>query len=119
MERLCLDCGTALKGRSDKKFCDDQCRSNYNNRLKSEDNSFMKQVNLVLKKNRSILEKLNPEGKTKVSRDKMLKHGFNFTYYTHIYETQKGSIYHFCYEYGYLPIENNMILLIKNDHGVL
>jgi len=116
MERLCLDCGTAIKGRSDKKFCDDQCRSNYNNRLKSENSSFMKQVNGALKKNRSILAKLNPEGKTKVTRDKMLKHGFNFTYHTHIYETQKGSVYHFCYEYGYLMIENDMILLIKNDN---
>lgn len=115
MERLCLDCGNALKGRSDKKFCDDQCRSNYNNRLKSEDNSLIKQVNSVLKKNRSILEKLNPEGKIKVTRDKLLKEGFNFNYFTHVYETQKGSVYHFCYEYGYLPIENNMILLIRNE----
>ncbi|MFA6947300.1 MAG: DUF2116 family Zn-ribbon domain-containing protein, partial [Pedobacter sp.] len=33
MERECLDCGAALRGRTDKKFCDDQCRSNFNNRM--------------------------------------------------------------------------------------
>ena len=29
-EKRCLECGDVIKGRADKKFCDDQCRSNYN-----------------------------------------------------------------------------------------
>ena len=113
MERLCLDCNTPVKGRADKKFCDDQCRNNYNNKLKIEDSSVVKQINSVLKKNRSILQKLNPEGKLKISKEKLLRHGFNFTYFTHIYETYKGSVYFFCYEYGYLKLENEEVLLVK------
>ncbi|RYF12576.1 MAG: DUF2116 family Zn-ribbon domain-containing protein, partial [Flavobacteriales bacterium] len=41
MNRFCLDCNTEIKGRADKKFCDDQCRNNYNNRRKSEDGEFV------------------------------------------------------------------------------
>ena len=32
-ERKCLECGTVLKGRSDKKFCSDYCRNTYNNKV--------------------------------------------------------------------------------------
>ena len=115
MSRLCLDCGTPVKGRSDKKFCDDFCRTNYNNKAKSEDNSFVNQINAILRKNRRIIQKLNPEGKVKVQKEALLKEGFNFGYYTHIYETLKGNTYHFCYEYGYLKLDKEEFLLVKKE----
>ncbi|MEJ6982165.1 hypothetical protein WG906_16970 [Pedobacter sp. P351] len=115
MERICLDCSEIIKGRADKKFCDDQCRSNYNNRLKVEKSDFEKEVNAVLRKNRSILQQLNPDGKTKISREKLLSKGFSFHYITHIYQTQKGNTYRFCYEYGYLKLENDDFLLVKRE----
>jgi hypothetical protein len=111
--RFCLDCHEELKGRSDKKFCDDQCRSNFNNRQQSENTSFMRQVNSILKRNRRILEELNPEGKTKLSRKKLVAKGFNFEYFTNIYQTRNGTNYYFCYESGYLPLENEEILLVR------
>ena len=114
MERLCLDCNTPLKGRTDKKFCDDLCRSNFNNRLKASDNSFLRQVNNILRKNREILRLKNPDGKIKVKKDVLLRKDFNFSYYTHSYATQRGN-YFFCYEYGYLPLANEEFLLIKRE----
>ena len=115
MERTCLDCDAALKGRSDKKFCDDQCRSNYNNRLKSDHSGAVKMIDPILKKNRKILAKLNPEGKARMNRSKLTAQGFNFTYFTHVYETQKGKTYKFCYEYGYLELEGNELLLVRKE----
>lgn len=115
MERLCLDCNAVLNGRADKKFCDDPCRTNYNNRLRTEDNSFLKEVNRILKKNRDILHTNNPEGKTKIKRALLVRKGFDFNYHTHTYATQKGATYIFCYEYGYLPLENEEILLVKRE----
>ena len=113
MQRVCLDCGVPVKGRSDKNFCDDSCRNNYNNRLKAENMTFVRHVNVILKRNRSVLQKLNPEGKVKLTRDKLLKEGFNFSYHTHVYETFKGNIYHFCYEYGYLKLDKDEFLIVK------
>ncbi|GGI24370.1 hypothetical protein [Pedobacter mendelii] len=115
MDRFCLDCNGLLRGRADKKFCDDQCRNNYNNRQKADDNSFLNEVNRVLKKNRDILRNKNPEGKIKVKREILLRKGFDFNYHTHTYATQKGTIYVFCYEYGYLLLENEEVLLIKRE----
>jgi len=44
-ERLCLDCGEAIRGRADKKFCNDQCRSNYNNQLNNDSHNLVRNTN--------------------------------------------------------------------------
>ena len=113
--KTCLFCEKPVKGRSDKKFCDDYCRAAYNNDLKSAANNNIRNVNNALGKNRRILESLLTEGEqmAKANRDKLLQLGFQFKYITHIYTNQKGNIYHFCYEYGYLPLENNWFLIVK------
>lgn len=115
MERFCLDCNAPIKGRADKKFCDDQCRSNYNNHLRADDYSFLKQVNQTLKKNREILKAKKADGTVKTSREMLLNSGFDFSYHTHAHTTTNGSTYFFCYEYGYLSLENNEILLVKRQ----
>lgn len=115
MERLCLDCNTLIKGRADKKFCDDQCRSNYNNRLQVENRSFLKQVNHILKKNREILKAKTPTGKAMIKKEQLAQKGFNFTFHTHTYTTQKSQTYVFCYEYGYLALDNDELLLVKRE----
>jgi len=115
MERLCLDCGALIRGRADKKYCDDSCRNNYNNRLKIEDNLVIKRVNSILRKNRAILAALNPNGKTKVTGKKLISAGFNFEYHTYSYETQNSNTYIFCYEYGYLILGDDSYLLVKRE----
>jgi hypothetical protein len=113
MERECLDCGSVLRGRSDKKFCDDQCRSNFNNRMKAGIRSSMRPVNSILRKNHAILSKLCPENKTRIKKDDLLKYGFNPDYHTHLHQTQNGNTYFFCYEYGFLFLGTNEILIVK------
>lgn len=113
MEKHCLDCDTIINGRSDKKFCSDQCRTSYNNKIKIEVASSLKVINKILKQNRGILEKLCVNGKAKINKIKLVQHGFNFTYFTHLYETQKGQTYKFCYEFGYLALEQDWFLLVK------
>lgn len=113
MEKFCLDCGEAITGRMDKKFCSDMCRNNYNNRLNSDVNNYVRNVNNILRKNRRILSELTPaEGKINVHKDKLVNKGFSFNYFTHIYTTQKGSSYRFVYEYGYLQLENDFYMLV-------
>jgi predicted nucleic acid-binding Zn ribbon protein len=116
-KRICPECGYEIIGRTDKKFCSDQCRNTYNNRLKQDVNNYMRNVNNILRKNRRILSELNPHGKSKAHRTKMIEKGFNFDYYTNTYTTKAGNIYYFCYEYGYLPIEDDYFALVmKQDY---
>ena len=58
--KTCLACVKPLKGRIDKKFCDDYCRNNYNNLQKAKGNysSFVRNINNTLLKNRKILESI-------------------------------------------------------------
>lgn len=113
-KRLCLSCGKTLKGRIDKKFCDDACRNAYNNEQSSDRNNFVRHVNTVLRKNRRILEALLPanEKTANVPRQKLMDKGYDFNYHTNQLQTQKG-VYTFCYEYGYLPLEGDWFLLVK------
>lgn len=113
--RLCLACGKALKGRLDKKFCDDSCRNSYNNQQNSDQNNFVRNVNNILRKNRRILEDLIPEGEEmkKMPKEKLAFEGFNFKYNTHQYQNQKGQVYFFNYEFGYLPLEGDWVLIVK------
>lgn len=115
--RSCLFCKKPVKGRSDKKFCDDYCRAAYNNELKSASNNYIRNVNNALGKNRRILESLLPDGEAtaKANRDKLIEKGFQFKYLTHHYSTKSGNTYSYCYEYGYLPLENNWFLIVKRN----
>lgn len=114
--KSCLFCGSQLKGRIDKKFCDDQCRTAFNNRLKSDD-AFMRNINNVLRKNRLILKELIPaaEGKIRISKQKLQEKGYNFIYHTHQYTTKTGNTYFFCYEYGYLILDSGYVMAVRRD----
>jgi hypothetical protein len=113
MERKCAECNNIIKGRADKKFCSDQCRYLYNNRLKLDKEKEVLRINSILRKNRTILKRLNPVGKTTVRKEVLKAEKFDFNYFTHIYITNKGNTYYFCYEYGYLPLQDEKILIVN------
>jgi hypothetical protein len=113
--KTCLNCKKAIRGRADKKFCDDYCRNNYNNQLKSVTNNCIRNVNHALKKNRQILELLLSDQETcRVSREKLLVSGFLFKYHTHTFSNRKKDSYRFCYDYGYLNLEDGSYLIVKS-----
>ncbi len=110
-----MSCGKPLKGRLDKKFCDDYCRNAFNNQSNSDQNNFMRNVNNILRKNRRVLEELLPaELETRrISKTKLLELGFNFTYHTQQYTNVKGQVYYYSYEYGYLSLGEDLYLICK------
>lgn len=116
-EKLCLHCEKPLKGRADKRFCNDYCRNNYNNQLNSDENNLVRNINNILRKNRRLLKQHlgEVEETVKVSRDKLSLEGFNFNHFTHVYQTQKQQTYYFVYEYGYLPLADDKILIVKRQ----
>ena len=111
----CLECGEAVKGRVDKKFCSDYCRNAYNNRVNKDSKNLIRNINNRLRKNYKIVSELNTTGKTKVTRTKLYDKGFDFQFFTSIYRTKTGNTYFYIYDEGYLPLENETFLLIKRE----
>lgn len=111
--RLCRQCGTTVLGRSDKKYCSDQCRAVFNNLRTSKEEKMMVMVNAVLRKNRSILKYINPKGNSTVRKEFLEELGFNFKYFTSIYTTKAGSQYCFCYDRGFMLLQNGKVLLVN------
>jgi hypothetical protein len=114
VERKCLDCGDTLRGRADKKFCSDQCRNNYNNRLNRDSNNFVRNVHGLLRKNRRILADLYGEGKTILHKDALYALGYNFSFFTHVIQGKDGSRYLYCFEYGFREKNDDFIELKQN-----
>lgn len=115
MSKKCLECGEKVIGRSDKKFCSDYCRNSYNNKVNKESKNLIRNTNNRLRKNYKVLCDLNTTGKIKVTRRKLFDRGFDFQFFTAIYTTKAGNTYFYVYDQGYLPLENEIYLLIKKD----
>jgi predicted nucleic acid-binding Zn ribbon protein len=115
--KKCLTCGSSLRGRIDKKFCNDYCRNNYNNQQKAKgsNSEIVRSINKALLKNRKILDSIlkEDEEKATVNRDKLLRLGFQFKYLTHLYTTKAVKTYYYCYDLGYLPLDNDWFLIVR------
>lgn len=106
--RKCLNCMTELQGRTDKKFCDSHCKSSYHfEKTKKETPMFFKEVDRQLKTNRRLLKAFNKSGKSVIREQKLLESGFNPKFFTHYWKNQKGDVYLFCYEFGFLKKKEN------------
>ena len=113
--KVCVECGSKIMGRIDKKFCNDGCRNAYNNKFNKDSNNLMRNINNRLRKNWRILEALNPDQKTKTTRSKLIAKGFDFNFFTSIYTTKAGTVYYFIYDQGYLPLENEYYALVRRE----
>ncbi len=119
MEKSCPECGGKIMGRADKKFCSDGCRNAHNNTLNRDSSNLVRNINNRLRKNYRTLKTLNTKDKTKVKRETLAKHQFNFEYYTSQHITKTGSVYRYVYDQGYLELENDWFLLVKKDNIIL
>jgi len=108
----CAECQEAFTGRIDKKFCSDYCRNSFNNKQNKDQINLIRNVNNRLRKNWRILKKLNPNGKCKIARQKLDDERFNFNYFTNIYTTKSGNVYYFCYNEGYLLLDDGNFALV-------
>lgn len=112
----CLECHEKIVGREDKKFCSDGCRNAYNNKMNKDHTNLMRNINNQLRKNYRVLNELNPEGKTKITKTKLISKGFDFELMTSVYTTKTGNNYYFVYDQGYMPVENEGYVLVKKDY---
>lgn len=114
-KRNCLHCGKPIQGRVDKKFCDDSCRNTFNNQQNADSINLIRKINHTIRRNRNILAMFIPQGEelAKTTRERLIRAGFNFKFFTHIYQNKKGNQYHYCYDYGYLELEADWFLVVR------
>ena len=114
MEKLCIECSDRIFGRSDKRYCSDVCRNAYHNRMYSDRNKVMRNVNNALRRNRKILEDLIVTRDIPlVDKNALQELGFNFNYVTHAAKVKKGKLYQFCYDLGYMVMEDEQVMIIN------
>lgn len=106
----CLYCNKELQGRTDKKFCDTQCKSAYQyQQAQEQPERFYNKVDNQLKLNRKILKEFNKGGKVTVRAEVLGELGFDSNFFTHYWKNTKGDVYLFVYEYGFLKRTENSI----------
>lgn len=114
--QTCLECGDKIIGRADKKFCNDGCRNTYNNKQNKDSINLMRNTHNKLRKNYRILSELQfKEGKTQTTHEKLDVEGFDFEYFTNLKTYKNGAEYRFVYNIGYKFIEDNRLLVVRND----
>jgi hypothetical protein len=113
--KCCQYCNKEIRGRSDKKFCDDYCRNLFHNQVNAKSNKNLRIINSILKKNRNILASFLKDETAfeKISKEKLLECGFQFKYFTHTVTHKNGSLYYFCYDLGYHMLDNEWLLLVR------
>ncbi|MBL0883081.1 MAG: hypothetical protein IBJ16_07020 [Chitinophagaceae bacterium] len=113
--KYCLTCGHSLRGRVDKKFCDDNCRSIFNNKKYIHEKGCVKRVNHLLLKNRRILASYVDDAKeTEMVPKALLYHrGFHFNYYTHTAISKEGTTYYCCYDHAYHLVSEQELQICK------
>jgi len=110
--KTCPECGGAIHGRSDKKFCSTDCRTYYHNKHRGLESNMMRAINCVLQRNRRIL--MECSGGTRSAKVAILllqSRGFDFSYYTHCRPDKKGREIRYCYDYGYLRADQGKVII--------
>tara|TARA_R110002049_G_C9030223_1_gene551978 strand:- start:95 stop:346 length:252 start_codon:yes stop_codon:yes gene_type:complete len=77
-------------------------------------------VDRQLKINRKLLKKYNRSGYTTIRRSELMAEGFDPKFFTHYWKNQKGDVYLFVYEYGFLKLEDKgkekYVLVLWQDY---
>ena len=104
---ICPVCGDSIKGRRDKVYCSPNCRSTaqYESRVINE--RFFLDVDKQLKINRKLLKRYNKSGFTTLRKEKLWEDGFNPRFFTHYWKNSKGQVYLFCYDFGFLELDQD------------
>lgn len=81
-ESTCLECGTPISGRKDKKFCCTDCKNIYNNRSNRKIKRYKNSVVSILSNNYAILDRLLKCNVSHIAREDLLQLGYDQRYIT-------------------------------------
>jgi len=105
-----------LSGRSDKLFCDVNCKNSYHHQLRKKTNIVAIYIDEILHRNRSILYELmgDRSRQLKIAKLTLAKKKFQFDYHTHITVNSRGKTYHNIYDFAWMSFSDDEILIVRN-----
>lgn len=111
----CKICNIKIVGRSDKKFCSLSCKNYYHINLRRVTNVAVKNIDIILHRNRSILLEVIGKNRVqiKVSRMILEKKKFNFKYQTHFHINSKNKMYHYVYDFAWMEFSDDEVLIVR------
>jgi len=114
-EKSCTHCSKKLVGRTDKKFCNNYCRSSFHNDQLGNRTNYIRRINYLLQKNRQILAasySIHP-AKKPIPLSTLFIQGFSAMHFTHQEKNQRNDTFIFCYDYGYRKVGRNAVQIVQ------
>lgn len=108
----CLNCGSHIIGRADKKFCCGDCRSLHHAKCRRRRHTRIKNVNRILHRNWSVLNRISKNDPILIPQTQLVEEGFDFHYFTQVKVRPDGQVGVYCYDLGYIPDEKGNVEII-------
>ena len=116
-EKKCAYCEKIIRGRTDKKFCNDYCRNYFNYQQKTKAGGNEKEINQILSSNRRILQMLSVSGGyIRIEKERLLSMGFDRRYCTELIPINSGYYCFACYDYAYFMPEKNRVVIFEKKY---
>ena len=110
---VCLECGNQIRyGRTDKRFCCEDCKSRHHNAQAKAARSFKNKVISIIGRNYDILDALLREGKDSADLMDLLSMGFVPGVVTSYRRTGKHDVFA-CYDIKYIMTGNRVYSVMK------
>lgn len=109
----CLECGDKINyGRTDKKFCSEECKNRHHNHQLRSSRNAKRRVLSALEKNYSILEEILKSGKDSLPLSDAMLMGFNPGYATSFRKLRCHQSYG-CFDINYIMTPNRLSSISK------
>lgn len=109
-KRKCPICKKEIKGRSDKKYCSQECKNAYHSRLINYTNKSTVKVDKILHRNYAILvELLGRKQYLETTKNQLEEKGFVFHYCTSTYKNTQNKQCYYIYDYLWFELRNKKV----------
>ena len=111
---LCLECGDKIRyGRTDKKFCCDDCRTRHNNKMAKVGRAYRRKIMARLTKNYMILEQLIKTGTKSADVMDLIAAGFAPDIVTGFHKNRFKSDEYCCFDIKYRMTDSRVHSISK------
>jgi hypothetical protein len=111
---VCLECGDKIRyGRSDKKFCCEDCKTRHYNNLAKGSRAYRRRVISRLSRNYQVLERILRSGESSAEIMDMIAAGFSPDSVTGYHKSRSRSDEYWCFDIKYRMSESRVHSISK------